>query len=164
MARPRTAEAHERAQARKRQRKLERMTIDTEGWVPCGWCGKSWKPTAKRGWLEVVICPTCERYPTEILHKLIDFNIVKLKKKSKLPPKRKRRHDWGHLGTFDPSRPWMKWTPCEFCSIPICVNNNAEHKVKIPKYKGHVVCGKCMNLMRIFTRRLVEMKYLKLRS
>lgn len=160
----RTVEAHERAQARKRQRKLEAMNFDYTSWVTCGWCGSRWSPQKKKGWLGKLICPKCEVYPTELLHKLLEFKIVKLKKKSKLPPKRTRRHDWGHLGVFDPNRPWMKWTKCEFCTMPMCVNNNAEHKVLIPKYQGHTICGQCIGLIRVFNKRLVKMKYLKLRS
>ena len=130
-------------------------------WPRCGWCGKKWNPPRKRGWLGKLICPTCEEYPRYILHRLIKYDIVKLRKKSKLPTPYSRKRDWGHLGTFDPSRPWMKWTKCKFCTQPMCVNNNAEHKVRIPMYKGYPVCGNCVKIMRIFNKRLVKMKYMR---
>lgn len=159
----RTAEQYARAQKRKRQRREEKI-MDTSHWVTCGWCGNRWNPARKKGWLGHLICPKCELYPTLILHRLVEYKIVKLKKSSKLPPLRKKRVDWGHLGAFDPTRPWMRWVECEFCTIPMCVNNNAEHKVSIPKWRGHIICGRCVSLIRLFNKRLVKMKYLKVKD
>lgn len=159
-----TIEQHARAQARKRQRKLERQNLSTEHWLSCEWCGLRWNPQVKRKWLGKLICPKCENFPRETLHRLIEYKIVKLKKKSNLPTPRTRPPDWGHLGKTDPDRPWMKWVRCEFCTIPICVNNNADHRVVIAKYRGHTICRQCVRLMRVFNKRLVEMKYFKLRS
>lgn len=164
MTRRKTGEAYEKSVARKRQRKLEAMTIDTTNWRLCGWCGKGFNPPVVKTWQGKVICPTCEMYPRVILHRLLEFKIVKLRKKSKLPSKRTRPFDWGHLGTFDPERPWMKWTRCEFCTIPQCVNNNAEHKIRIQTYKGHTICGKCVSALRIFNKKLVKMKYMRMRD
>jgi len=160
----RTIEAHERQVARKRQRKLDAMNYSTIHFKQCGWCGIRWDPPQQRGWLGKLICPTCEMYPTMILHRLIEFKIVKLRKKSKLPPKRIRPINWGHLGIFDPTRPWMRWAKCEFCTIPQCVNNNAEHKVRVQTYRGHIICGKCIKNLRTFNKKLVKMKYMRMRD
>src|SRR5688572_3853228 len=113
-----TIEQDRRQRARRLQRKQE--AVDRIGeemfWPKCGWCGTKFNPTKKRTWLGVLICPACEEYPRVILHKLVEYKIVKLRKKSKMPPALGRKRNWGHLGTFDPTRPWMKWVKCKYCT------------------------------------------------
>lgn len=132
-------------------------------WKTCGWCGVRWNPRAKKGWLGKRICPKCEEFPRIILHRLVEYDLVKLKKKSKMPPPYGRKRDWGHLGTFDPSRPWMKWKKCKFCTQPIALNNNAEHQVRIRTYKGYLICAHCIRNIRLFLPKLEKMKYLKIK-
>lgn len=140
------------------------MDISTFHWKTCGWCGTRWNPPRPKGWLGLLICPSCEVYPRVILHRLIKFDIVRLRKKSKLPPKRKRRKDWGHLGEFDEKRPWLRWTRCEFCGIPQCMNNNENRRSSIEKWRGHVICGKCRRVIARMNKKLVKMKYLKIQE
>lgn len=132
--------------------------------VPCEWCGSMCHPQGlKKAWLGKKICPSCADFPTRILHNLLQMKIVRLKKHSKLP-KARPPTDWGHLGTFDPKRPWMKWGRCAFCSIPQCLNNNAEHRVRRQTWKGHEICGKCQRTIKVMLPQLKEMGYLKMRK
>lgn len=133
-------------------------------WSTCEWCGMRWKPQKKVKWLGRLICPKCQEFPKVILHRLVDYKIVKLRKKSKMPPTLGRKRDWGHLGTFDPNRPWMVWKKCEFCTQPMAVNNNAEHQIRLQKFRGHRVCVHCIRLIRLFMPELVRMKYLRLKE
>lgn len=132
-------------------------------WPACDWCGMKWNPSKVPVWLGKKTCPNCKEFPTRILHNMLALKLVKLRKHSKLP-KAKPPTDWGHLGTFDPKRPWMKWTECAFCTIPQCMNNNIEHKSKVRTYKGNVICVKCRNNIKLMLPQLVKMKYLRVRE
>lgn len=154
MRKPQTAAQIER----KRQRKLDQMMWDMSGWVKCGWCGNRFNPPRVRRWLGKKICPKCELFPTHILHKMVKFKIVKLRKKSKLPPYIRRVK---RTALFDPKRPWLKWVRCEFCSNAICVNNYPDRRTRITKYKGHIICPWCADRIRVFRSKLSQLKYLK---
>lgn len=38
---------------------------------------------------------------------------------------------------------WQKWTRCRICNRRICVNNYEDHKVRLPKVRGVILCGWC---------------------
>jgi hypothetical protein len=94
---------------------------------------------------------------------MLQLKIVKLRKHSK-PPPTFRPVNWGHLGVFDPTRPWMKWVDCSFCSQPMAVNNNSEHQIRMRTWRGHPICGKCIKTIKIMLPKLKKMKYLRVRD
>ena len=44
---------------------------------------------------------------------------------------------------IDLDRSWMKHAKCSLCRGKFCVNNYADHKVRIPKIAGKIVCPWC---------------------
>lgn len=40
-------------------------------------------------------------------------------------------------------RSWQRFTYCRICNQKICVNNYADHKVRLPKVKGIIMCPWC---------------------
>lgn len=159
----RTQAQYDRQKARRQQRKLEAMDISTFHWKTCDWCGTRWNPNKVPVWLGKKTCPNCEDFARRTLHSLLALKIVRLKKHSKLPRARSVTN-WGHLGTFDPTRPWMKWGKCAFCTIPQCLNNNDAHQVRYRTWKGHQICGKCTRTIKVMLPQLKEMGYLKMRK
>lgn len=54
-----------------------------------------------------------------------------------------------YAGEIDTS--WQKWTKCKVCERRICVNNYEDHKVRIPRRRGVVVCPWCGdNLVQLY--------------
>jgi hypothetical protein len=40
---------------------------------------------------------------------------------------------------------WQRFTFCRICGKKICVNNYEDHKVRLPKLRGVIVCPWCEN-------------------
>lgn len=154
---------------RRRQRRQERKDAATQyvstydNWKSCGWCKLRFNPVRPKSWLGRLVCPSCQNFFTLILHNMRKMNLVKLKKKSKVPSRR-RPMNWRGRGQFDPDRPWMKWMVCQFCTIPICVNNYNDHRSRVKKWRGNVICGKCQEQIKVMLPQLVELKYLKIKE
>lgn len=162
--RAKTQAQYDRQRERRRQRKAEMNDISQMlSWKTCDWCGIKWNPAKVPVWLGKKTCPSCADFPRRILHRMLELKIVKLRKHSKPPPKF-RPVNWGHLGVFDPTRPWLKWVDCAFCSIPMCTNNNAQHQVRLRTWRGHPICGKCTRTIKIMLPKLKKMKYLRVRD
>lgn len=94
---------------------------------------------------------------------MLSLKLVKLKKHSKLPTAKKPT-DWGHLGTFNPEKPWMIWENCAFCTIPQAVNHNDLHQVRRRLFRGHLICAKCLTTIRTMIPQLKELGYLKMKK
>lgn len=40
-------------------------------------------------------------------------------------------------------RSWMKFKNCELCGRPYCVNNYSDHKTRLRKWQGFIICAYC---------------------
>lgn len=40
---------------------------------------------------------------------------------------------------------WQRWAKCPFCGKKVCVNNYADHKIRVPKLDGVAMCPFCQH-------------------
>lgn len=38
---------------------------------------------------------------------------------------------------------WLKYRNCDICGRPFCVNNYADRRVRVPRYRGRIICSFC---------------------
>lgn len=72
--------------------------------------------------------------------------------------KRQRKEEKEHF--FDDK----VWRNCELCKRRYCVNNYADEKIRLVKWRGFAICGYCRYYLIPVIRKLEKRKILKFRK